>query len=191
MEGPEGNDSVEFVANGGGHLVEFRDTALFCHGAPPVKGDPCVIGTFRVCVDASQGFFEQPGVSQRLELFTDVPKNVPGVFAKVFLILKKDESQSFELFLLSLIELSDDSPTDFVQFFIHQLDHVKVVENDVSLREILADPARISICHVHGYNPQFAFLQFFQSSRQSIDSLVVSDMNHRSGFQVSDNRQEP
>ena len=163
MEGPEGNDAVEFFPDGGGHLFEFRDTASFRHGAPSMKGYSGVIGTFRVRVDTSQGFFEQPGVSQRLELFTDVPENVPGVFANILMILEENESQPFELFLLSFVQLTNDSPTDFVQFFIHQFDHVKVIENDVRLREILCDPARISICHIHGYNPQSAFFNFFRA----------------------------
>lgn len=92
MEGPEGDDPVEFVPDGGSHLLEFRETALFRHGTPPVKGGPCVTGTFLICVEASQGFFEQPGIPRRLELLPNVPKNVPDVLTKSFVILKKDET---------------------------------------------------------------------------------------------------
>jgi len=52
--------------------------------------------------------------------------------------------------LLFFFDLAYQPPPQFVQVFVHELDDVERVENDLGLRQVLGHGGGVSPGHVHG-----------------------------------------
>ena len=142
-------DSFQSVSDGFCHSFQLRNKRFLSEFAPSVKCDVCLISVLNDSVDASQSFFEYICISKFLEIPPQIPQDVLCVFRDILVVFEEDEPQPFQLLLLNGIQSAHHSSPNMVEFVIHELDDVEVIEHDLSLREVFGKPGGVRICHIH------------------------------------------
>jgi hypothetical protein len=189
-ECPVAGDSFQSVSDGFCHSFQLRNKRFLSEFAPSVKCDVCLISVLNDSVDASQSFFEHICISKFLEIPPQIPQDVLCVFRDILVVFEEDEPQTFQLLLLNGIQSAHHSSPNMVEFVIHELDDVEVIEHDLSLREVFGKPGGVRICHIHCNYLQFTCIQLAQGTFQSRNAFAVADVDDRAALQIPYDREE-